>query len=591
MTLKLKRWIYVLGPVAALGLLIGWRLSMNRAVAAASLKQREMRMKAAPVVRVDVARPRAIEQTLSAIGTVESPFNVKIASKVAGRIDFLQVREGDHVTPGQVLVRIDPSEIEAQVHQQEAAVAEARSRLAQAELTQNPTNVSVTSQIQQQQANLDSANSDLNQAKKSFEASVSAAQAAVTDAKGRVSNAEAAMANANAAIANAKANVASAVSKYNRARSLFQGGYLSAQETEDRRTDVSVQEGGLQIALAQFEAAKAARASARAQQDEAEKQVALAKAKAQADIDAAVAKVASAKAALEYAESNTAQTPAYVQNLAALRATVAAAEAGLRNMKAQEANTVLTSSIDGVVTARYADPGGMATVGGAILAIQELRQVWVSAMIPEEATRKVHLDQAGEVKFDALPGRTFNGRVSQMNPAGDPTSRQFVVRLTLANPDYAIKPGMFARVAFVTERIDAPVTVAREAVQQNDRGASVTVIDDENRAGRRTVLHGASDANIYQIKEGVQPGEKVVTLSGMPLKDGQVVRIEAAVERGERASGRRDSAEAQGRRGAGEQGAAEGLSRSSTSTSTSTIRNTQRPNDLTTQRPSPEAAR
>src|SRR5438093_12271213 len=100
----MKRWVYIGGPVALLFGLIAWRLTVNRAVAAAQVRQRETRAKMAPPVTLAVAHPGEIVHAYEGIGTVEAPFNVKIAAKVGGRIDFLEVREGDRVTRGQALV-------------------------------------------------------------------------------------------------------------------------------------------------------------------------------------------------------------------------------------------------------------------------------------------------------------------------------------------------------------------------------------------------------------------------------------------------------------------------------------------------------
>src|SRR5690349_9394988 len=115
----MKRWILVLVPLLVLGALIGWRLREKTVAAAMQNQQRTARMKAPPVVGVALARTCDIVPTFEGVGGVEAPFNVKISPKVTGRIDYLQVREGDRVARGQVLVRIDPSEIQAQVHQQQ----------------------------------------------------------------------------------------------------------------------------------------------------------------------------------------------------------------------------------------------------------------------------------------------------------------------------------------------------------------------------------------------------------------------------------------------------------------------------------------
>src|SRR5947209_6120568 len=97
----IKRWIAVVLSLAALGLLIAWRLQIKKADVAAQAKQREMRMKSPPVVSVAPAQVRDIVHTFEGVGSVESPFNIKIASKITGRIDYLQAREGDAVRQGE----------------------------------------------------------------------------------------------------------------------------------------------------------------------------------------------------------------------------------------------------------------------------------------------------------------------------------------------------------------------------------------------------------------------------------------------------------------------------------------------------------
>jgi HlyD family secretion protein len=521
----MRRWIYVLVPLLLLGALIGWRLRSKQQEVAAQSRVREARRKSPPVVSVAPVEVRDIVHTFEAIGSIDAPFYVRIASKTTGRIDFLQAREGDRVTQGEVLVRIDPSEIDAQVRQQEAALAEAQSRLAQAQLTENPTNVSVTTQIRQQAATLASAQADYNQVRQNYAAQLAAAQATVTDMQGRVNNASAAIANADAAIRSAQANLENAQTKFNRVQDLYKQGFIAAQDVDDARAAVSVQQGALDVARSQRDAAVAVRDSATAQKQAAQQQAGIVKTKGLADIEAARAKVVQARAALDYARANRAQKPAYQQNLAALKATVAAAQASLRNMEAQRANTVLTSPLNGFVTGRSMDPGAMATPGLPILTVQSVRQVWVTIPVPEEVSRRITMGLPTTVTFDALPGRTFTGKVTQVNAAADPMSRQFAVRITLDNAQNLIKPGMFARVSMVDERVRSAVVVRREAIQQGPSGPSVIVVNDANVVQHRPVTLGASDTDHIAVTQGLQPGERVVILSATPLKDGQVVRV------------------------------------------------------------------
>ncbi|HZT40768.1 MAG TPA: efflux RND transporter periplasmic adaptor subunit [Chthonomonadaceae bacterium] len=524
----MKRWIYVLVPLLVLGSLIVWRLQQNKQKAQAQATMQAARMHAAPEVTVATAKIQNVVQTYEGVGNVESPENVKIASKIAGPIEYLQVQTGDHVTRGQLLVQISKSDLEAQLGQQQAALADAEHRLAQAQITQNPTNVSITTQISQQVAGLRSAQADYNQVRQNYNEQVASAQAAVTDAQGKVSSAQAAVAVAQAAIRSAQANLADATAKYSRYDDLYKQGFVAAQDVDDALAAKNVQESAVDSAKSQLNAANAGLASAKAQLQSAQNSERMVVNTGKANIKDAQAKVDQASAALAYARANTAQRPAYVQNLAALQAEVAAAQAQVRNAQANLAYTTITSPIDGYVTARYMDPGAIATAGAPILNLVILRAVWVTIPIPEEISRNVYPGQKVRVTFDALPGRTFTGQIKEINPSADPTSRQFAARIVLQNPQGTIKPGMFARISMITHIVPNAIVVPREAIQQTANGPAVFVVNADNKVEQRPVTTGAQDPSIIQITSGVQPGDKVVTLSAIPLRSGQTVRIGGA---------------------------------------------------------------
>ena len=91
--------------------------------------------------------------------------------------------------------------------------------------------------------------------------------------------------------------------------------------------------------------------------------------------------------------------------------------------------------------------------------------------------------------------------MTQINAAADPVSRQFAVRITLENRDNQLKPGMFARVTLVTERITNAVVVPQEAVQTGKNGPFVVIVDEENIARHRPVVTGTSDNQGIEIRE------------------------------------------------------------------------------------------
>jgi len=145
-----------------------------------------------------------------------------------------------------------------------------------------------------------------------------------------------------------------------------------------------VQEAALEVAQGQLK-------SASAMKDASQEQLNMVKSKGKADTAASYAKELQAEASLDYANANTSQKSAYKQSIAALKAEVSAAGAGLRSAQSRRRDTVLISPLDGFVTGRDADPGAIASPTQPILSVQFMKQVWVSVAVPEEVCSKLHM--------------------------------------------------------------------------------------------------------------------------------------------------------------------------------------------------------
>ncbi|MDO8588836.1 MAG: efflux RND transporter periplasmic adaptor subunit [Armatimonadota bacterium] len=517
----MKRWFGVLIPVIVFGSLIAWRIAQKKAEVSGQAQQRTARMKGPVVASIAVVQVRDLVKTFEAPGSVVAPMNVKIAPKITGRIDSIGVQEGDRVRRGQTLVRIDDSDVEAEVQRQMASVAEARYRLAQAQLNQNPTDVAVGSQIRQQQAAVGSAEADLKQAGESSKAEVAGVSADVTEAQSGIDDAK-------AGLNSAEANLANARSKLDRANSLYKRGFISAQDVDNAKTSVTVYESALETARARLRSAKA-------QKEASDERLASVKTKGKADVEAARARLVQSRAALDSARANISQKSAYRQSISALNASVAAVQASLRSAQSRRRDTVLISPLDGYVTGRYADPGAIASPTQPILSVQFVKHVWIAVAAPEEVSARLHIGQTAQARFDSLPDRVFDATIAQINAAADPASRQFTVRVVVGNEGNLLKPGMFARVAFQTERFPQCVVVPREAIQRDRQGATVVVVGPDQKARRTPVVTGADDDAFVAVIDGIRPGDRVVTLSSFPIRDGQVV-ISGA---GKRDGGRR----------------------------------------------------
>jgi RND family efflux transporter MFP subunit len=484
-------------------------------------------------VEVATAKSTDIVHTVQVVGNLESPQKVVISPKVTGRIEYLQAREGDPVVPGQVLVRLDPSDLRQQMLQQQAAVAEARSRLAQAQLGQGSNNVSITSQIQQQRAGLTSAQADLNQAQQNYSGQVQSAQAGVASSEAKLRSAQVQVTNAKAQLAQQQSSLANAQGKLDRMQTLFAQGAVSAQARDDAQTTLQMQQQAVNVAQGQIASAQAAVESANADLTSSKEQLGIVKRQGVATIASAKARLSQAQASLNVAAANRSQSPAYQQNIAALRASLAAAQAQYEAARVRLADTVLRSPVKGSVTSRGANPGELATPGTSLLTVEVLDRVYVNAAIPVSEAAGVLQGMMADVAVDALPGRTFTGTVTNINPSADPANRQFGILVSLANPGHILKPGMFGTVTVTTNRTRAKVAVPVEAVKTDSSGQkTIVVVDKESVAHVAPVVIGATDGKFLEIKSGVAPGDKVVVLSYMPVRDGQTVMLPGAGGKG-----------------------------------------------------------
>src|SRR5262249_50124378 len=161
------------------------------------------------------------------------------------------------------------------------------------------------------------------------------------------------------------------------------------------------------VANSQLNAANAQKSSAVAQKQAAEEQLRIVITKGPADIADSNAKVHQAELALDNAKANRNQVPAYKENLSALRSVVESSRAAVKTAQTHLSDTILKSPLNGFVTARYMDPGAVATPGQPILAVLAIRQVWVTIPVREEVSRAVYMGMPAQAVFDALPGRTF----------------------------------------------------------------------------------------------------------------------------------------------------------------------------------------
>ena len=189
-------------------------------------------------------------------------------------------------------------------------------------------------------------------------------------------------------------------------------------------------------------------------------------------------------------------------------------------------NTILRSPLTGVVTARNYDVGDMYAMSSPIFVVQQISPVKLLVGISETDYTKVKKGDSVDITADAIPGRTFVGKVNRIYPVIDPASHTFTAEVVVQNNDRALRPGMFAR-AKVTFAVNHSIVVPDIAIvkQQGSGQKSVFVLNGDNTVSSRIVTLGRHTGSDYEILEGLGEGEKVVTKGHTALRNGSEVNV------------------------------------------------------------------
>ena len=189
-------------------------------------------------------------------------------------------------------------------------------------------------------------------------------------------------------------------------------------------------------------------------------------------------------------------------------------------------NTVLCSPIDGVVTARNYDVGDMYAMSMPIYTVEQIKPVKLLVAISESEYNKVKKGDSVEIKADALPTVTFNGKINKIYPTIDPSTRTFTAEVVVANNYNSLRPGMFARVTVDFGSSNNVVIPDVAVVKQQGSGERfVYILKEDGTVNYQKVLLGRRMGAEYEVLEGIQDGAKVVTGGQIRLKDGIKVTV------------------------------------------------------------------
>ena len=189
-------------------------------------------------------------------------------------------------------------------------------------------------------------------------------------------------------------------------------------------------------------------------------------------------------------------------------------------------NTVLRSPINGVVTARNYDVGDMCSMSAPIFTVEQIIPVKLLVGISESDYSKVKKGDSVEIKADAVPDKTFYGKISRIYPTIDPATRTFTVEVVVQNNYSTLRPGMFVR-ATVNFGTNNNVVIPDVAIvkQQGSGERFVYVLNQDGTVTYQKVVLGVRMGTEYEVLEGLEDGATIVIGGQIRLKDGIKVTV------------------------------------------------------------------
>lgn len=448
------------------------------------------------VTTIKVESKPQLKSTVTSSGEVRPIQFMNLTSEVQGRIEEIYHKEGDVVTKGEALVRLDPTQLESSTDAQLAAFQTA----------QDDVRVSQT-QVTAAQNSLSQAQQGLNVAQIAID---SARQGVVT---------------AQTEVDRAQVELNSANRELKRSESMLESGVIPKQEYDNAKDRVENAKVSLNTARARLESQKITIKDATARLNQ----------QTVAVRDAQRA-VSTANLGVSSSQSRANQQSAF-----------------LRGQKTQRDKTLVTAPINGVIAEIPSKVGTFAVAGlstTALLTIADMSSINVEVKVDETEIDKVEVGQKAKIKVDAFGDKEFDGEVSQKTPLAVGKSqtsgglsvninvqeaKEFRVVIRLGElPDEiktGLRPGMSATATITTKTVENVFTVPLQAVieKKPEGSPSPTVQGDapvtgekpkmikgvyvlrDNKAKFVEVETGITGDSDIQITSGLSEGDEVIT--------------------------------------------------------------------------------
>ncbi len=455
--------------------------------------------------------------SVAASGSLASPQTGNVAWQVNGIVGQVKVKVGDPVNAGDVLMSVDPAKLDTSIVQAQAALLTDQQTLA------NLTTPATDAQIANSELALVTAQQAITTAQRNISYALNPAGQSLYDA---VNTTKVALdqASANAQLA----NVSSSVQQYTQNYWLTDFYWKRYQDLQAKANadPTDARKTSAQNAYSDWKvlADKQATLQLTFQSDQEGKNSLLSAAqtaydKAQNQLNSALAgpdqaKVQLTQQQLTVAQANYKQAQADLAKLkaGASDADIAAAKAKIAVDQANLAKLTVVAPFTGTVVAVDSNSGDAVTPGTVAVQLADLRSLQVSVSVSEVDINRLKVGQEVDLSLDAVQGKTFTGTVSSIGYLGTSTQGvvNFPVTVVIQHPDAALKPGMTASAAVVTDKKSNVLLVPNRAIHVTGGQRTVTVLFEGQQIAV-TVQVGLSNDTQTEITGGqLRDGDTIV---------------------------------------------------------------------------------
>jgi RND family efflux transporter MFP subunit len=197
-----------------------------------------------------------------------------------------------------------------------------------------------------------------------------------------------------------------------------------------------------------------------------------------------------------------------------------------KDLELQLSYTRLRSPAEGYVTQRMIEVGSRVTNNQQVYVVEDFSPLLVKVYVPTSDVVNLETGMAANVFTDVLQGMVFNGKIKLINPRIDVQSGTVKVTVEVFDKTRKLKPGMFVETKILISNNPKALVIPKKCVSYRNNQAFIFVFDRQARqVAKRIIKTGISEGDNIEVLDGLEEGERIVTVGVAGLKDKMKVKV------------------------------------------------------------------